>query len=102
MNMDMEQARFNMIEQQIRPGGAGSGRARPAVRSEARGVRAVEQKLLAFADVCLPLGSSAMRWSRMEARLLQELGLKGTDRVLRDRNRQPAIWRLCWQRAPSS
>ena len=84
MNMDMEQARFNMIEQQIRPWEVLD----PVVLdllSEVKREEFVpaEQKLLAFADVCLPLGSgAAMLEPKMEARLLQELGLKSTDRVL--------------------
>ena len=84
MNMDMEQARFNMIEQQIRPWEVLD----PVVLdllSEVKREEFVpaEQKLLAFADVCLPLGNgAAMLEPKMEARLLQELGLKSTDRVL--------------------
>ncbi len=84
MNMDMEQARFNMIEQQIRPWEVLD----PVVLDLLAEVKReefvpAEQKLLAFADVCLPLGNgAAMLEPKMEARLLQELGLKSTDRVL--------------------
>lgn len=84
VNMDMEQARFNMIEQQIRPWEVLD----PVVLdllSEVKREEFVpaEQKLLAFADTMLPLGNGAsMLEPKIEARLLQELGLKSTDRVL--------------------
>lgn len=84
VNMDMDLARFNMIEQQIRPWEVLD----PVVLGLLSEVKRedfvpAEQKLLAFADVCLPLGSNAtMLEPKVEARLLQELGLKSTDRVL--------------------
>jgi protein-L-isoaspartate(D-aspartate) O-methyltransferase len=84
VNMDMEQARFNMIEQQIRPWEVLD----PVVLdllSEVKREEFVpaEQKLLAFADTMLPLGNGAsMLEPKIEARLLQEIGLKSTDRVL--------------------
>lgn len=84
VNMDMEQARFNMIEQQIRPWEVLD----PVVLdllSEVKREEFVpaEQKLLAFADTMLPLGNGAsMLEPKIEARLLQELGLRSTDRVL--------------------
>jgi len=38
---------------------------------------------LAFADFCIPLGQGDLMWTpKMEARVLQELDLDGTDRVL--------------------
>lgn len=87
MNMNFEQARFNMIEQQIRPWEVLD----PVVLdllSEVKREEFVpeEQKLLAFADVCLPLAKdipgAVMLEPKIEARLLQELGLKNKDRVL--------------------
>ena len=86
--MDIEKARFNMIEQQIRPWevldpvvlGLLS-----VVKREAF-VPAAHQDL-AFADVELPIGNAAnpsqtMLAPRVEARMLQELSVKNTDVVL--------------------
>jgi protein-L-isoaspartate(D-aspartate) O-methyltransferase len=88
VGMDMEQARFNMIEQQIRPWEVLD----PVVLALLSEVKREEfvpagQKPLAFADVELPLVGSDNPAARMlepklEARLLQEAGLKNTDKVL--------------------
>ena len=86
--MDFEQARFNMIEQQIRP-----WEVLDPVVLELLSVIKRENfvppayKKLAFADVGIPLGppensAQAMLEPKMEARMLQELGLKATDTVL--------------------
>jgi len=86
-NMDFEQARFNMIEQQIRPWEVLD----PVVLGLLSEVKRedfvpAEQRELAFADVGLPLArdipGATMLEPKLEARLLQELGLKGSDRVL--------------------
>jgi protein-L-isoaspartate(D-aspartate) O-methyltransferase len=79
--MNMEQARFNMIEQQIRPWDVldhsvlqtMSDLPRDAFVSEA-------QKPLAYADIQLPIGhGESMMHPRVEGRLLQELSIQETD-----------------------
>lgn len=86
-NMDFEQARFNMIEQQIRPWEVLD----PMVLGLLAEVKRedfvpADKRELAFADVELPLAGDVagarMLEPKVEARLLQELGLKGSDRVL--------------------
>ena len=83
-NLDMEQARFNMIEQQIRPWDVLD----PEVLSLLSEVKREEfvpaaSKMLAFADVELPLGNGvSMLEPKVEARLLQEAAVKHTDKVL--------------------
>lgn len=82
--MNTEQARFNMIEQQIRPWEVLD----PSVLSLLSVVRREAyvpeaQRDLAFADVELPLGyGQSMLAPRVEARILQELAIKNTDKVL--------------------
>lgn len=84
VNMDFEQARFNMIEQQIRPWDVLD----PAVLGLLSQVKREEfvpegSKLLAFTDVELPLANgSTMLEPKVEARLLQEAGVKESDKVL--------------------
>jgi protein-L-isoaspartate(D-aspartate) O-methyltransferase len=91
MSMNFEQARFNMIEQQIRPWEVLD----PEVLSLLAVVRRedfvpAEHKALAFADLELPLGaqgkeanaSQTMLAPKIEARLLQEAGVRSTDTVL--------------------
>ena len=82
--MNTEQARFNMIEQQIRPWEVLD----PSVLSLLSVVRREAyvpeaQRDLAFADVELPLGyGQSMLAPRVEARIMQELAIKNTDKVL--------------------
>jgi len=84
--MDLNQARFNMIEQQIRPWEALD----PQVLDLLSVVRREDfaplaHKALAFVDMEIPLGAAAnqvMLAPRVQARLLQELALKKTDKVL--------------------
>ena len=82
--MNTEQARFNMIEQQIRPWEVLD----PSVLSLLSVVRREAyvpeaQRDLAFADVELPLGyGQSMLAPRVEARILQELAIRNTDKVL--------------------
>ena len=84
INMDMERARFNMIEQQIRPWDVLD----PAVLNLLSEVKREDFvppvcKPLAFTDVELPLGNGAtMLEPKVEARLLQEVAVKNTDKVL--------------------
>ena len=82
--MNIEQARFNMIEQQIRPW--------EVLDQEVLDLLFVVKREdftppayrnLAFADMEIPIGSGqVMLAPRVEARLLQELGIKKTDKVL--------------------
>lgn len=82
--MNIEQARFNMIEQQIRPWDVLD----PQVLDLLFVVKREDfvpaaYRNLAFADMEIPLGcGQVMLAPRVEARLLQELGVKKTDRVL--------------------
>jgi len=84
--MDLNQARFNMIEQQIRPWDVLD----PQVLNLLSVVRREDfvplaHKALAFVDMEIPLGQApgqVMLAPRVQARLLQELALKKTDKVL--------------------
>jgi protein-L-isoaspartate(D-aspartate) O-methyltransferase len=84
--MDLNQARFNMIEQQIRPWEVLD----PQVLNLLSVVRREDfvplaHKALAFVDMEIPLGAApgqVMLAPRVQARLLQELALKNTDKVL--------------------
>lgn len=80
-----ESARFNMIEQQIRPWEVldhGVLKLLSVVRREDFVPPAYRD--LAFADIEIPLssGGQAMLPPRLEARMLQELALRNTDTVL--------------------
>jgi protein-L-isoaspartate(D-aspartate) O-methyltransferase len=82
--MNIEQARFNMIEQQIRPWEVLDPQVLDLLFVVKREdfVPAVYRNL-AFADMEIPIGSGqVMLAPRVEARLLQELGIKKTDKVL--------------------
>ena len=86
--MNTEQARFNMIQQQIRPW--------EVLDPEVLGLLTIVKredfapaahKDLAFADVEVPLKKDAkpsqtMLAPRIEARMLQALGIRNTDKVL--------------------
>ena len=81
---NMEQARFNMIEQQIRPCEVFDDRILELLKHVRR-----EQfvpagmKELAFAEIEMPLGHGASMWlPTLEARAVQELRLLHGDKVL--------------------
>lgn len=84
VEMDMEQARFNMIEQQIRPW--------EVLDPEVLGILATvrredfvpaSHRALAFADIEMPIGKGqTMLQPKIEARVLQELAVRNTDIVL--------------------
>jgi protein-L-isoaspartate(D-aspartate) O-methyltransferase len=82
--MDLEQARFNMIEQQIRPWNVLD----PSVLALLAVVRREDfvppaYRALAFVDCEVPLPEGqCMLAPKVEARLLQELGLQRHERVL--------------------
>ena len=81
--MNFEQARFNMVEQQIRTWEVLD----PEVLDLLFQVRREEfvppeHRALAFADLEIPLGhGEKMMQPKVEARILQELGLKRTENV---------------------
>lgn len=82
--MDLEQARFNMIEQQIRPWNVLDGAVLAALSAVPREAFVPDEyRALAFMDLEIPLPhDQVMLAPKLEARLLQELQLKPTDRVL--------------------
>ncbi|MDO8291276.1 MAG: protein-L-isoaspartate O-methyltransferase [Gallionella sp.] len=82
--LNVEQARFNMIEQQIRPCEVFEGRVLDLLKHVPRehfvpkGMRE-----MAFADMEIPLGYGEFMWQPMlEARTVQELHLTHSDHVL--------------------
>ncbi len=81
---NMEQARFNMIEQQIRPCEVLDGRILGLLKRVRREhFVPANKKGLAFADMEIPLGHGAAMWQpKLEARAVQELHLARNDRVL--------------------
>jgi len=81
---NVEQARFNMIEQQIRPCEVLEGRILDLLKQVRRELFVPkEMKGLAFADLEIPLGYGAYMWQpKLEARTVQELHLTRNDRVL--------------------
>jgi protein-L-isoaspartate(D-aspartate) O-methyltransferase len=84
MNMNFEQARFNMVEQQIRPWEVLDGKVLSLLESIQReDFVPVRYRKLAFADVAVPLaaGQSMMR-PKIEARMLQALDIGEDDTVL--------------------
>jgi protein-L-isoaspartate(D-aspartate) O-methyltransferase len=83
MTMDMEQARFNMIEQQIRPAEVLDPRVLEVVAQTPREDFVPEAyRELAFSDTNIPLGGEVMMKPIMEARLLQALDIQPTDKIL--------------------
>ena len=80
----LEHARFNMIEQQIRPWNVSD----PEILALLGALRREDfvppaHRALAFVDMELPLpGGEYMLSPRLEARLLQDLQIKPSDRVL--------------------
>lgn len=84
--MDLNQARFNMIEQQVRPWEVLD----PQVLELLAVVRREDfvplaHKALAFVDMEIPIGEGAgqvMLAPRVQARLLQDLAVQKTDKVL--------------------
>jgi protein-L-isoaspartate(D-aspartate) O-methyltransferase len=81
---DYEQARFNMIEQQVRPWNVLDPRVLDLLFAVKREDYVPQDYgTLAFGDLELPLPNGYRMWTpKMEARVLQELMLKTSDRVL--------------------
>ena len=82
--MDFEQARFNMVEQQIRPWNVLDQDVLESLMLVKRELFvAPAQQALAFADVELPIGKGqAMLAPKIEGKVMQALRLKPTDSVL--------------------
>lgn len=84
MNMNFEQARFNMVEQQIRPWEVLDSRVLSLLQTIPReDFVPVQHRKLAFADMAIPLdeGQVMMR-PKIEARMLQALDVQADETVL--------------------
>jgi protein-L-isoaspartate(D-aspartate) O-methyltransferase len=81
---DVERARFNMVEQQIRPWEVLDPEVLELLFSVKREEFVPpEHRAIAFADLELPLGDGQVMWApKMEARVLQELAIKPGENVL--------------------
>jgi protein-L-isoaspartate(D-aspartate) O-methyltransferase len=82
--MNLEQARFNMVEQQIRPWEVlDQGVLDLLYEVPRENFVPAAFRALAFADMEIPIGEGEkMMAPKIEARLVQELALRKTDRVL--------------------
>ena len=82
--MDLETARFNMIEQQVRPWGVTDSWVLDLLKVVPReAFVSPSQRDLAFADLSLPIGFNETMWQpKIEARLLQAAAPSQADRVL--------------------
>ncbi len=82
--MNFEKARFNMVQQQIRPWEVLDQRVLDAVQSLRRDEFVPDAyRKLAYADIRVPIGEGqVMMTPKVEARLAQELRLTDTDKVL--------------------
>jgi protein-L-isoaspartate(D-aspartate) O-methyltransferase len=84
LDMDLEQTRFNMVEQQIRPWDVLDQEVLKLL-FELRREEFVPPayRSLAFVDMEIPLGyGEVMLAPKLEARILQELQVKKTDKIL--------------------
>jgi protein-L-isoaspartate(D-aspartate) O-methyltransferase len=83
-SIDIQKARFNMIEQQIRPWNVLDAGVLELLASMRRDAFVPEAyKALAYADMEIPLADGqCMLAPRLEARLLQDLAVQKTDTVL--------------------
>ena len=83
-HVDFERARFNMIEQQVRPWDVLDQRVLDTMAEVPREDFVPRQyQGLAFADTNIPIGrDQVMMAPKVEGRLLQALDLRPTDRVL--------------------
>ena len=84
MNLNLDRARTNMVEQQIRPWAVLNQTVLDAFRFLPREKFVPAQwQNLAFADTEIPLGhGEKMMFPRIEARMLQELNIQSTDECL--------------------
>jgi len=76
--MNIEQARFNMIEQQIRPWYVSDPETLQSLNDQKRENYFPEhQKSLAFSDTELPISATAFSLApKIEARIVQDVALK--------------------------
>lgn len=84
MTSDIEQARFNMVEQQIRPAEVLDMRVLEAITNTPReAFITADYQGLAFSDINVPLANGqVMMKPIMEGRLLQALNIQATDSIL--------------------
>lgn len=84
MTMNLEQARLNMVENQVRPWQVSAPRVLGVLAEVPReDFVPARYRTLAFADLMLPLGhGETMLKPVVEGRLLQALALEGHERVL--------------------
>jgi protein-L-isoaspartate(D-aspartate) O-methyltransferase len=82
--MDIEQSRYNMVEQQIRPWDVLDQDVLDLLFKVRREDFVPEaHRALAFVDMEIPLGHGQTMWTpKLEARAIQELTIRPTDRVL--------------------
>ena len=82
--MNIEQTRYNMVEQQIRPWDVLDQDVLDLLLKIRREDFVPERhRALAFVDMEIPLGHGQAMWTpKLEARALQELAIQPTDRVL--------------------
>ena len=82
--LNLEQARFNMIEQQIRPWDVLDDRVLGVLSATPREDFVPPQhQALAFSDLCIPLANEqCMMPPRLEGRLLQSLAITPGDEIL--------------------
>jgi protein-L-isoaspartate(D-aspartate) O-methyltransferase len=82
--MNLEQVRFNMIEQQIRPCEVLDTTVLDLLKQVRReNFVQAEKKSLAFADLEIPLGHGVAMWQpKLEARVVQDLHVRRSDKVL--------------------
>ena len=82
--MNIEQARLNMIEHQIRPWEVLDQKVLDLLYAVKReDFVPAAYRMLAFSDLEIPIGQGECMWPpKLEARVLQELAVKPTDRVL--------------------
>ncbi len=82
--MDIEQSRYNMVEQQIRPWDVLDQDVLDLLFKVRREDFVPEaHRALAFVDMEIPLGHGQAMWTpKLEARVIQELDIRPTDRVL--------------------
>ena len=93
--MDIERARFNMVEQQIRTWDVLDQDILDLLFTVKREEFVpAAYRMLAFADLEIPLGDGEKMWTpKMEARVLQELALARRRLGARDRHRQRLLHR---------
>ena len=85
-NLDLDKARFNMIEQQVRPWEVLDAHVLELLDTVHRDLFVpAGQQALAYVDMELPVGTGqgqVMLAPRVQARMVQELALQSTDKVL--------------------